>query len=72
MNMQGKVRAETIGRAKMSSKREQGKARAANSSKRDHGKAIKSGAPRPAREAGATREQEVQQDQQEQLLQDLC
>jgi len=41
MNMQGKARAETIGRGKMSGKREQGKARAANiSGRRDHGKAI--------------------------------
>jgi len=55
MNMQGKARAETIGPAKMSNKREQGKARAANSNKQDHGKAIKSRSPRPAREAGATR-----------------
>jgi len=56
MNMQGKARAETIGRAKMSSKREQGKARTANiSGKRDHGKVIKSRAPGAAREAGATR-----------------
>ena len=56
MNMQGKARAETIGRGKMSGKREQGKTRAANiSGRRDHGKAIKFRAPGAAREAGATR-----------------
>ena len=54
--MQGKATAETIGRAKMSSKREQGKTRTANiSSKRDHGKATKSSAPGAARAAEATR-----------------
>jgi len=54
--MQGKAKAETIGRVKMSSRQEQGKARTANiSCKRDHGKSIKSRAPGPAREAGATR-----------------
>jgi len=56
MNMQGKARAEIIGRGKMSGKREQGKVRAANiSGRQDHGKAIKFRAPGAAREAGATR-----------------
>jgi len=55
MNMQGKAKTETIGRAKMSSRQEQGKVRTANiSGKRDHGKAIKTKAPGGARDAGAT------------------
>jgi len=54
MNMDeyGKARAETIGRAKMSGKRDQGKTRAANIiGKRDHGKATKFRALGVAREA---------------------
>jgi len=55
MNMQGKAKAETIGRAKMSSRQEQEKARTVNiSGKRDHGKAIKTRAPGAARDAGET------------------
>jgi len=46
MDMQGKARAETIGRAKMRGKREQGKATEANiNGKRDHGEVIKFRAP---------------------------
>jgi len=42
MNMQGKTRTETIGRAKMRGKRDQGKTRETNfSGNQDHGKAIK-------------------------------
>jgi len=53
--MQGKAKAETIGRAKMSSRQEQEKARTVNiSGKRDHGKAIKTRAPGAARDAGET------------------
>ena len=51
----GKGETETIGRAKMSSRQEQGKARTLNiSGKRDHGKAITTKAPGAARDAGAT------------------
>ena len=50
----GKGETETIGRAKMSSRQEQGKARTANiSGKQDHGKSIKTRAPGEARDAGA-------------------
>jgi len=52
---QGKAKAETTGRAKMSSRQEQGKTRIANiNGKRDHGKAIKTRAPGAARDEGAT------------------
>jgi len=55
MNMQGKVKVETIGRAKMSSRQEQGKTRTANiSGKRDHGKAINTKAPGAGKDAGET------------------
>jgi len=67
--MQGKAKAETIGRAKMSSRQEQGKARTANiSGKRNHGKTIKTRAPGAARDAGANGTGGEHQEQQEQLL----
>jgi len=66
---QGKAKAETVGRAKMSSRQEQEKARTANISfNRDHGKAIKTIAPGTARDAGSTGTGGEYQEPQEQFL----